>query len=88
MSPVQLDSRETGVCVDCGRSHDAASRLRLIRPMVGMDPVDIAREWSCFYGPVGGPGWKQSAGYRLLFRDLKAIRTPGRPTPQRSRRSA
>lgn len=64
------DSVETGVCVKCGRSHDAANRRRLIRPMRDQQAHEIAEAWPCFYA-----GWTpRNAVARMLHRDLAEVR--------------
>ncbi len=67
---VQWDSVETGVCVKCGRSHDAANRRRLIRPMRDQRAHEIAEAWPCFYA-----GWTpRNSVARMLHRDLAEVR--------------
>lgn len=71
---VRADSVETGVCVRCGLSHERDYRQRLIRPMLGMPPMEIAAAWPCFY-PAYTAG---SASEALLARDLWQLRKTAR----------
>jgi len=57
-----------GICLECGRSHDAASRQRLLRPMLDMDPDEIRDAWPCFYPAT-------VAGKQMLSRDRAALRS-------------
>ena len=57
-----------GICLECGRSHDAANRARLLRPMVDMDADEIRDAWPCFYPAT-------VAGKQMLSRDRAALRS-------------
>lgn len=72
---VTPDWVETGVCVQCGRSHDAQHRRRLLRPMAHLPVAELREAWPCFYPST-------DAGDRMLFRDLAAVRRlDGRAAP-------
>lgn len=61
------------VCVECGYSHAPEDRQRAIRHMAGAETVDILEAWPCFYDRDGQG--TSGSGYRLLMRDLAALRS-------------
>ena len=70
LAEVREDSAETGICLRCGRSHDAPNRQRLIRPMRDLPASEVAAAWPCFYSGYG----KGTAIEAMLMRDLRAVR--------------
>lgn len=71
----RYDFTEDGLCLECGRPHDAGNRRRLIRPMLGESSIEIAAAWPCFYAwPGARRNWHLTAGARRLCRDLRALR--------------
>lgn len=59
------------LCTDCGRSHKPKDRQRTIRHMAHMTPVEVIEAWQCFYDDGQG---RRGAGYKMVTRDLKAVR--------------
>jgi hypothetical protein len=59
----------SGICLDCGRSHQPNTRRNAIRlsALSGVEPRDIMDEWPCWYP-------RTNAGERMLYRDIEAIK--------------